>query len=129
MTEYTLKRSGAAPLSFTGELIAEALGNRDKRWHDLRLYRTCGGSYVAQVEYRTNWEGEIETSAVEVSESPEAIEDFFRGYDPTASVLGYPPGAQMQAKQDRLLRDLRLRYDDQVSEILSAEKIFAEIVE
>lgn len=129
MENFTVTRTGRAPLVFVGELIAEVEGDGDKRWHDLRLYRTQGGAYVAHVEYRTRWEGEIETSAAEACDSPEDVERFFLDYDPTAHVLGYPPtGPQMQVKQDRLLRELRLRYDDQVSRILDAADI-VEVVE
>ena len=47
-------------------------------------------------------------------------------YDPCAPVRGYPPGDTYAQKQRRLLRDVRARYEAQVSELLAAHPEFAE---
>lgn len=58
-----IKRDGLPPISFTGELIAQADnrirgGNSSTRWEVVEIYRTNGGKYVAQVKHLTAWQGE-----------------------------------------------------------------------
>lgn len=122
---YTLSRSGRAPLTFTGELLAESDGERcagkeQNRWHDLAVYRTTGGKYIVAIQYRTRWEGELSRDKVEISETAVAVACHLEEYNPTAAVRGFPAGDAYAERQARLLADIRQRYEAQVSEILGA---------
>lgn len=62
---YTLRRTGQAPLRFQGELLAEADGEYESgrdfnRWHELTVYRTRGGKYVLRIAYRSAHQGELD---------------------------------------------------------------------
>lgn len=125
-TQYRLERSGLAPLAFRGQRIAAsegrwANGQEQNRWHNLAVYRTVGGEYVVEIIYRTLWQGESGHATVTaIGSNPSAIEGAFREIDPCECVGGYPPGAQYEDRQRRLLESLRRRYAEQISEILAA---------
>ena len=130
MSEYSLPRSGNSPLAFDGELIAESDGQRQfgkehNRYHEIAVYRTDGGKYVVAIRYHTHWQGEAHHDfAIAVDTASEAADEF-RNHEPTSHVGGYPVADNYAEKQQRLLADIRARYDAQVSEILSGEE-FAE---
>lgn len=116
MERYTLERTGDRPLVVEGDRIAEESSRSPKgwgraRWHEIAVYRTGAGRYVAHVVYRTQWEGEVEYAEAIVCDSAAELAAELRAYDPTAHVLGYPVGKQFAERQERLLRDLRLRYE------------------
>lgn len=124
MESITLARTGRAPLAFTGELLAESDGERQagreqNRWHDLAVYRTESGRYVARVGYRTKWEGELDRADAATLETPAEVAAWFTAHDPAAAVKGFPSGAAYAERQAKLLADVRGRYQAQVSEILS----------
>lgn len=136
MTKITINRTGNAPLAFDGELLAEATSHPGdatnnhlrNRWHDLAVYRTAGGRYVAVVTYRTRWQGEIEHTAAADLDTPADVATWFRAYSPTDHVTGYPLGAAYDAKRQRLHQELTLGYDDALTRLLAADPAFAERV-
>lgn len=123
MSSYTLTRTGNRPLAFDGEAIAGATsrgssGPAENRWHELAVYRTAGGALVLRLAYRTQWQGELaHDEAVQVASAEDAAAEL-RAYDPCAYLLGYPPGEHYAERQERVRRDLRLRYETAVSEVL-----------
>lgn len=125
MAKFILPRSGQAPLTFAGELVAESDGHwvngRDQnRWHDLAVYQTASGKWVAAVAYRTRWQGETDHHTAVVCDSPAAVAKTLTDYDPAAVVQGYPDGNAYADRQAKLCTDIRRRYAAQVSEILAA---------
>ncbi len=59
---YSLPRDGEPHLAFEGELLAKAtsaLGSK-RRWTELAIYRTEGGSYVVQTIARSSQAGEVD---------------------------------------------------------------------
>lgn len=131
---HRLKRSGQAPLAFQGELLAEAdgqmvSGKDQNRWHEVSVYRTEGGKYVAAVAYRTRWQGELDRDFAEVVGQAEAVAAVLREYSPTEYVQGYPAGDAYAERQARLFRDLRQRYDALVTEVLESDEDFTEQVD
>ncbi|MCC6743620.1 MAG: hypothetical protein IT175_07130 [Acidobacteria bacterium] len=59
-----------------------------------------------------------------------ALVAVLRDYDPTARVLGFPPGPAYAEKQQRMLDDLRLRNEAQIGEMLAEHAdIFAEVID
>ena len=132
MKRFTLPRSGQAPLTFNGELIASSegqqLAGRDRaRWHDLAIYRTTDNRYVVGVSYQTIWQGEIGYDIAEVAENPAAVLRVFRSYNPIVKVWGYPPGPNYADRQKALLAELVLAYESQVSIVLNGPE-FAESI-
>lgn len=130
---YTLRRSGQAPLTFRGELIASSDGERQggkehTRWHELAIYRTAGGKYVAVISFRTKWQGELDHDEAEPLATPEEVARYFRVWRPTQFVAGFPEGQHYAARQEKLLADIANRYYEQVSELLSGGE-FDEVID
>jgi hypothetical protein len=131
---YTLPRSGRAPLRFQGELLAESEGYRytgreQTRWHNIAIYRTAGGKYVVSIQYRTRYQGETDHDAAEVIAQPSGVEATLREYDPIAIVRGFPANDHYADRQARLQTDIRQRYEAQVSDVLADRPEFAEVME
>jgi DNA topoisomerase IB len=140
MTLFTLPRSGQQPLVFTGEGLAESLGDlcegqEQSRWHNIKVYRTTGGKYVLAIQYRTRWtkskheeNNEVARDVAEVLPNSGALTSRLLGYDACAAVVGFPPLPSFQHKQERLLASVRDRFAAQVSDVLSCSEEFAEVV-
>jgi hypothetical protein len=134
MDTFTIDRSGLAPLTFTGQLLCESdgqfmAGQERNRWHDLAVYKTESNKYVLSISYRTRWQGEIERDYADVLVSPEEVRYSLANYRPTQYVRGYPDGEHYRDKQERLLQQIQLDYDYQVSEILGSSPEFSETVD
>jgi len=56
MQEYKLVRQGLAPLTFTGEIIGKGEIGNEQSGVTIRIYRTKGNLYVAEIE-RRNYRG------------------------------------------------------------------------
>ena len=124
MTEHRLERTGKPALVFTGGLLAESSGKWvsgkvQNRWHDLALYKTESGKYVAHVEYTTHWQGELGYSEAWVIDDPVDVPTEFDSIDPTAHVQGYPKHEQYREKQASLMGWIEKRYRHQVGELLA----------
>lgn len=117
---YTIPRSGDAPLSFVGDVITDidgeyVNGQEQTRWHAIAIYRTEENTFVAHVGYHSKFRGEASRdTAAAVATAPEVV-SFLRSYDPVADVQGYPPGPAHAEKQQRLVDDIRRRYQGQMS--------------
>lgn len=125
MTDITIPRTGDMPLAFAGELIDEASSRRvagveRNRWHEIALYRTAGGKYVAHIGYRTQWQGEQEHDQAAVIDGPMAVAEYLRTWIPATVVAGYPPGEAYAGKQARLLATVEADYQALISEVLAA---------
>lgn len=125
-TKITLPRTGDAPVTFEGELVAEQparFTDDRQRHHKLAVYRTRDGSLVLHIHYQTDWKGEEPDDVVGVWQGPRAAHDlaqYLRDYDPTCRVAGYPPGPGFREKQERLLFDIAHRYEAQVGRLLAS---------
>ena len=123
METYFLERTGDRPLEFEGEIIAESdsrsvSGQDANRWHELTLYRTVSGKLILSITYCSQWQGEMEHHLVEET-TEEDIAGILKCYDPCEFISGFPPYPQFQDKQARIEKDLRLRYEKAVSELLA----------
>jgi hypothetical protein len=132
--EYTLPRTGQAPLRFRGTLVAESdgerqLGREHIRWHELAVYRTAKGRYVVRIAYRTRYQGELDRDVAEVAADAAGVAAAMRSYDPGEWVRGYPDHPSYADRQESLLRNVRRRYEAQVTEILACLPGVAEEVE
>ena len=54
MQDYKLVRQGLAPLTFTGEVIGKGEIGNEQSGVTIRIYRTKGNLYVAEIERRNN---------------------------------------------------------------------------
>lgn len=131
--QFTVRRDGDAPLKFCGTILAEGdsaqrNGQDSTRWHETTIYQTVGGKYVVAIAFRTRWKGEGDVELASVCDSPKGVILALREYDPVPAGIGFPPGEQFEAKQQRLLADLRGRWGGLVSSLL-ADCGFSERVE
>jgi len=124
MEEYTIGIDGALPLSFQGNLIADATSclnsHESTRWHEIRIYKSKSGSLVGEIVFDTKWEHEASRSWAKVFGEHKGAElaAWFRAHDPTEDCFGFPAGEVYREKQARLQRDLRMRYAKAVGEAL-----------
>lgn len=125
MQTITLPRSGQAPLQFTGDQVAES-GSRDTkgpcqtRWHEMVVYRAESGKLVLAIEYKTQWQGEHDRFQAWVCETPAGLRERLAEVDPFADLIGFPPGAQFDAKRQHTEKCLRQCWEGAVSELLAA---------
>lgn len=122
METIRIDRTGRRPIEFDGELVTSSEGKAfDKdalRWHDLRIYRTNGGSCVLEIAYCTKWRGETgHTWAGQVGSLSEAA-GVLAQTDPTEHVQGFPPMPEYEDRQRNLTEHIRRRFKTQVSHIL-----------
>lgn len=135
MQDYTLERTGQAPLTFAGEMLARhdsrrTAGRDNNRWHVVVIYRTAAGAYVAEVVYRTCWQGEQDRYwAVAAAAGDVAAVLRELGAQSMLLPIGYPAGEAYADRQTRMLVDLRARYDEAVSRVLDDDPAFAERIE
>ena len=121
----TLQRSGARPLTFKGDVIAEASSLRhdgycsNRSW-DLTLYQ-AGERYVLHIVYHTKWETEEERTHATVADTIEQVEDELRMYFASFEddVIGFPPGRQYDEKRQMMEKSLRHCLDSAISELLA----------
>lgn len=128
--EITLQRTGQAPLTFTGELIAENSGHRwwnreHNRWHTLSLYQ-AGNKYVLAIGYCTQWQGEADRDSVFVLDTPDQVSAALRDYEPAKDVGGYPAGEAYRERQEKLIDSITRMFQSQASEILASRREFHE---
>jgi len=85
---FTLRKSGSRPISFSGRHLGHANGYRvgTPLWHELNLYQTDDGRYVADIRVFTKAQGSNDQFHVHVAENLEEAISFFEGYDPRIDV-------------------------------------------
>ncbi len=124
MEEFKLTRTGKPPLAFTGELLAESSskqhqGPLQNRWHELAVYRTAGGKFVAAVTFRTVWQGESDRHTAEHADTPAELVDALTMYDPTGEWDGYPDTPHYAEKQARIQVAVTDGYRRALSEVFA----------
>lgn len=134
MESFTKVRTGKSPVTFAGERIAKSSGcvvrgRQQNRWHNLELFRTAAGVYVVVIEFQTCWQGEQNRSTVEVVNTAEEVVKALEQYDSTDGFCPYPEypgvaGKSNMTQNEKIAKDLRVRYQAQVSEILEADVQF-----
>ena len=75
---YRLTRDGERDLVVTGDLIGEASshsvqGPAQNRWIEVRIYKAASGSYVVEVEGRTQYLRETDRHAATVCPGAEGV--------------------------------------------------------
>ncbi len=85
---FTLRKSGARPISFSGRQLGFQSNYRvgTPLWHELNLYQTEDGRFVADIRVFQKGEGARDQFHVAVVESLDEALAFFEGYDPRMDV-------------------------------------------
>lgn len=85
---FTLRKSGARPISFSGRHLGHHNGYRvgSPLWHELNLYQTDDGRFVADIRVFTKAQGSKDQFHVSVGDSLEEALQFFESYDARADV-------------------------------------------
>lgn len=122
--DHIVFRSGRPPLEFNGEIIAADSSAtsgevKNKRWHEVYVYKTDGGKYVVHVTYRTMWRGEIGHNSAEVFTDATDLTNFLTTYDVEKHVQGFPKTDAYAKRQSAMVQDLRARYEEAVSKVLA----------
>lgn len=133
MRDFIVPRHAAAPLAFSGELLASVSGQQtrpdktNKRWHEIDLYKTATGKYVVAIRFRCATKYDDPFDDAEVLTSTDEVTDFLNGYDPVEHVRGWP--LERHEQEDQRLREaLTHHFDRLVSQLLSSRAEFAERV-
>lgn len=84
--QIKLIRDEDRDLRFQGRLLAEATTSVNDhgacgRWSELRLYLTRSGKYVCQHYQGTLWDGESDTSTIELCQTEDLVFKFFGSSD------------------------------------------------
>jgi hypothetical protein len=126
LEQHVLQRTGLTPIRFTGTLVSEGSSkppqgrrNTRHRWHEVAVYATTDGRYVAKVDYLTDWITERPHRSATVCANHADLANFLTNLDPTAYVIGYPDDERYDEKQRRLLLNIELRYQELVSAVLN----------
>lgn len=123
MERIELKRTGARPLAFEGERIAHSHGQTESgpcntRYWNIEVYRTKAGKWVLALAWHTSWQGEEDYFEALAFEHAYAIAQTLERANPTARLVGFPPGPSYADKQARLIDAITTRWGAQVAEIL-----------
>ncbi|MBK1660061.1 hypothetical protein CKO45_17665 [Paracraurococcus ruber] len=80
---FTLRQSGARPVTFTGRHLGQHNGYRlgTPFWHELNLYQTADGRFVADIRVFFKAQGSKDQFHVTIVDSLEEALQVFEGYD------------------------------------------------
>lgn len=106
MENIIIPRSGNQDLAFVGEAITDRY--QMEVWAGRRyagqMYRTQGGQYVAHIEYRTTWDGELDLDWAEYGTKEEVLA-WLHAFDPMGPVHGFPHGVSNFNQKQGALED------------------------
>lgn len=130
MGKITLKRTGQAPLKFSGELVSEASskkfqGPAENRYFDLSIYSAEQGGYVMAVEYHTHWQGEHDQYFAHVCRDAGEVREYLGTFDPCDEVLwaGIPANVHDAQRRNAMYRNaIGTAFREAVSEVLNDEQ-------
>lgn len=88
---FTLRKSGARPIAFSGRQLGFQSGYRvgTPLWHELNLYQTDDGRYVADIRVFQKGEAAMDQFHVVVVETLDEAIAFFEGYDPRTDIVAH----------------------------------------
>jgi hypothetical protein len=127
-----VRRTGDAPLRLDGPSLAAhvstrtAQGPAESRWHEISVWEAESlglGRLCLQVEYRSQWQGELGHDWAVVIDRP-ALRETLRAHDALAYVRGYPPTPSYAERQARLLAELGARWEHAVSDVLELMQVW-----
>ncbi|MEL6318840.1 MAG: hypothetical protein AAFR16_14505, partial [Pseudomonadota bacterium] len=87
--QITLRRTGAAPLTFVGGELAHAMSYTSGGapfWYEVNVFRMQGAGFVGDVRMFAKRDGETDRFTVMVAESFDEVISFLENYDAAADV-------------------------------------------
>ena len=124
METVHLKRTPGPEISFEGELVVRAEGDREDaltlgRCHDISIYRkSLSDQWVVCVEYNTTATSETPVTDVEVVDTVKDIELVLQMYEPNAYVNRDSLRTLYEEARKRMNNQLFSNYDRQVHDVL-----------
>ena len=131
MPSFNIPRTSQTAIAFEGELLAHVSGKdipsvqKNPRWHEINLYRTASGKYVAHVAFKCDSRYDNERDDVQVCKSPDEIVTFLNSFNPTTNVRGWPHDKHKQ-QDDRLREKLTEAVKTLATQALAQTSEFSE---
>lgn len=131
MEPYNLPRTGSTPLAFEGTRLAHVSGadipsaKKNPRWHEIDLYQTQAGDYVAHVAFLCDSRYDTERHDVIVSNRPSVIVAWLNDFEPVKHVRGWPILTHRQ-QDERLREKLTAAFRLIVTQSLAQTEAFSE---
>jgi len=101
MKNFTIEIDDRPNLEFTGDEIGAGStrdNNRDAtRWTVYKLYRTQGGSYVAQIKGYSQWDGEVTRYDARVCKTEDEVKTYL-GFSDAAKEVYAEAGIDASVK-------------------------------
>jgi hypothetical protein len=122
MEQFTLARTGDAPIRFWGERIAQAepepnFKSGKRRWFELALYRTRGGQHVLEVALCSNRPTDTDHFTVEVVPEFADVRPALDAYwDRVQDIV---PLFRDESRNEAMFGHLRRQWDDLVCDLLN----------
>jgi len=125
MDTYTLQRTALPALTFTGERLAEAVGEDTDhstagRVHDIAIYRTNDGELIVSVRSLSPFPTELSDSFVEATSSLSEVEEVLSLFDATERLDASLFPDKAGHSQPAVATVMRKRFDRQVINVLQA---------
>jgi len=133
MLTFNLPRTGQPPIAFDGTEIAFASGSNlpskrvNPRWHEIALYKTASGKYVAHVAFKCDSRYDTERDDAKVCETPDCIIAWLNAFNPTEHVRGWPLDKH-RIQDERLREKLTTAFKTLVTQALAQTSEFSEKV-
>lgn len=131
MQTNIVTRTGEPPLVFAGKLLAAVSGYNASskratrtRWHELSLYSTAEGAYVARIAYVLNRAESFSTPLAWIKEDRDRdeIEGWFRFHRPADYVRVFPPRQKEPEREGMAVASVASEYFRLVDELLEKAK-------
>ncbi|NKE44234.1 hypothetical protein HB662_05560 [Roseomonas frigidaquae] len=110
---FMLRKSGSRPVSFSGRHVGFGNGYRvgTPLWHELNLYQTEDGHFVADIRVFSKAQGAKDQFHVCVADSVEEALQFFEGYDARGDVQAdFDPADPSLAPAELMVHAAALKY-------------------
>ncbi len=119
-----IERTGQRPLEFEGDKLAEATtknhaGKERNRWHEITIWKTKSGKYVAAIAYKTRWEGEADYDDAVVFDSTDQVSTLLEEYIfPNVGTIGFPASPTYTERQGRLMSELEQAFRHAAGQVI-----------
>jgi hypothetical protein len=129
MATFTIARSGKQPLTFNGTVLkrSTSLGRTKFRFHEIILYKLDDGGYVVQVQYKSQWENEQGYYFAEFCPQREDVIETLQNYNPVEHLMGYPATPSYADRQQQLIKEMTLTWENQVKDVLMLDEFIERI--
>ncbi len=123
METFTIERTALPELTFSGQLLAESIGEDTNgqsqgRVHELRVYETDDHQYIVSCRFRSPFESELSDSFVEVVDTIDEVEATLSLYDATERIDAAAFANGDAGRKQGVCTVLRERFDRLVLQVL-----------